>query len=64
MGSKREKSNIAITILKKLQFLKGIKKFYGSNNIFADCIIQGTIQIMCLYNIYFKHQLALYNYKE
>ena len=35
MGSNREKSNIAITILEKLPFLK------GSNNIFADCIVCG-----------------------
>ena len=39
--SNREKYNIAIAILEKLQFLNGNKNyydFYGSNNIFADCI--------------------------
>ena len=41
MGSNREKSNIAIAILKELQFIKDkkiISHFDGSNNIFADCI--------------------------
>ena len=41
MGSNRENSNIAIIILKKLPFLnvtKIISHFYGSNNIFANCI--------------------------
>ena len=43
MGSNREKFNIAIAILEKLQFLKGNKRvkiishFDGNKNIFADC---------------------------
>ena len=40
MGSNREKSNIAVTILEKLTFLKGnknISHFDGSNNILVDC---------------------------
>ena len=40
MGINREKSDIAIAILEKFEFLKGNKNyldFGGSNNIFADC---------------------------
>ena len=42
IGSNRTKSNIAIAILEKLPFLKGkknISHFDGSNNVFADCIM-------------------------
>ena len=41
MGSYREKCNIAIAILEKLQFLKGNKNYFEfevSNNIFVDFI--------------------------
>ena len=41
MGSNREKSNIAIVILEKLT--KIISHFEGSNNIFADCTLDGKI---------------------
>ena len=40
MGSNREKSNIANTILEKLPILKGNQIYFawnGNNNIFADC---------------------------
>ena len=53
MGSNREKSNIAIAILKKLPFLKGnkiISNFDGSNNILADCISSQ----MCDLNVYYS----------
>ena len=42
MGSKREKSNIAIAILEKITFLKSNKNYFtfdGSNNIFVHCTL-------------------------
>ena len=42
MGCNREKSDIAITILKKLPFLKGnkiISHFGDNNNILSDCTL-------------------------
>ena len=51
MGSNTEKSNIAIAILKKLQFLmftKIISHFDGSNKIFVDCILLWCAGIIIL----------------
>ena len=48
----REKSDIAIAILEKFEFLKGKKNyldFDGSNNIFADCRLKQRDQKQLCY---------------
>ena len=56
MGFNLEKSNIAITILEKLQFLKGTKiipHFGGNNNIFTDCtLFSGLLSLRKKYTIF------------
>ena len=62
MEYNREKSNIAIAILKKLLFLKGkkiISHFGGSNNIFADCNTCFKISFITTHNSLESHSTFL-----